>query len=898
MKFHRKLISFLIVLTVLFGSVPASSFEIDLYSDEEVLDYQQKMELFGRIAGVSAKHDIGELVTREEFSYMLVHLFNLRDTGANAQDFADISDTEFKNEVRIAVSNDVLTYLGDGLFHPDDPITLKDLSQGLTVALGYKDIVRDQYPDKENGYVLMAQQKKLLKGIPAKESVFAVTYGEAAKAFYNALCSSYLEYSFSGGKSVYSESEKTFMEDILGFEEFYGVVEATPVADLYAGGELNENQIKISGYTYRYEGNINDLLGYRVKCYRDKSMSDELIYVCIDYSRNTELTVSSKDIVDYKNRKYIYSTKSGGSKSLNVPVGCSIVYNGRAQAGSTAGFDMIPTNGGIKALDNNSDGEYDVIFIESFINLVVGTINTYENSVYDKYDSSLRIILKDIEDKFLTVQNDDGSRSEFKSIKTGDVLSIAQSADGVLTKIIISRNKAEGELKSYSDEEWKVDEASYEPSDDMHGTEMIGVGKKVILYLDKDGYIASYEFAKEDIEAVYLIDAKIARKTDVLTIKVCNQSGSVEKIECAEKIYINNIREKSHETALTKLCDGNGAAIPQILTIKRDESGKVKKLFTVYEGAPDACPDEALMLNSTITDTSQRYIAANRIFMDYKTALSSSCRVFLIPADIKSAENEDFSVLMASELKDDQAYGNGSAPLYAYIMGGRSLLCSYVVAGATLSPRRSSSAGVVKKVVKSYDEDTGNVAWQVTLYSGGGDSDNLVYDKDVDINNIKAFSASVTSNTYKLSKGDLIYYDYDISGGKSKLTKISMVYDYESGDCLCENPSTLNVKDSTWYVADVWLKGSGYLGLALSTENTKFSTPKAIGSGFNAAAENYRVENVSAASFFRPEGTGSVFEIKDQSISDIVDYRTSKVNYSKVIILTKLGRAQFCYIIK
>ena len=896
MIFYRKLTSILIVLAVLLSSVSAFSLEIDTYSDEEVLDYQQKMELFGRIAGISLARDIDNLVTREEFSYMLVNLFKLSDTGENMPEFSDINDTEYKSEVRIAISNEVLTYLGDGLFHPDDPITLKDLSQGLIVAMGYKDIVKKQYPDNENRYLLMAQQRNILKGIPAKESVFAVSYGEVAKAFYNTLNSSYLKYSFSGGESKYVESEKTFLEDVLGFEEFYGVVESTPLADLYGGSELGENQVKIGGYIYRYDGNVNGMLGYRVKCIIDKSTPDDLTYVYIDHSRNTELVIS-KDIT-YSSRKYTYSTENGRVKSLSVPIGCIIVYNGRTQAGSTGTFNMEPTNGSVKAVDNDGDGEYDVIFIESFINLIVGTINTYEKSVYDKYDSTLRLVMEDIDDKFLTVQNEDGGMADFKSIKIGDALGIAQSADGVLTKIIISRNKAEGELKSCSDEAWSIDEAVYEPSDDMHGSGIISVGKKVILYLDKNGHIAGYEFAKDDIEAVYLIDARIERKTDILVLKVCNQSGSVEKIECAEKLYIDNVRERSHYTALPKLNDSGGNVEPQILTIMRDKDGRVKKLFKVHGGSSATCPDEALMLNSTITDTSQRYIAANRVFMDYKTALSSSCKVFLIPADVKNADDEDFSVLMASELKDDQSYGSSSAPLYSYVMGGSSLLCSVVVAGVNFSPRKSSSAGVVKKIVRIYDEDTGNSAWQITLYSGGGDSDALVYDEDVDFDNIRPFSASVTSSTYKLTSGDLIYYDYDISGGKNRLTRIVMVYDYETGDCLCENPSTLNVKDSTWYVADVWDKGSGYLGLALSTANSKFLSPTAIGSSFDATAQNYRVENVSAASFFRPEGRGTRVEIKDQSISDIVDYKTSKANYSKVIILTKLGRAQFCYIIK
>ena len=279
--------------------------------------------------------------------------------------------------------------------------------------------------------------------------------------------------------------------------------------------------------------------------------------------------------------------------------------------------------------------------------------------------------------------------------------------------------------------------------------------------------------------------------------------------------------------------------------------------------------------------------------MDYKTALSSNCKIFFIPTDL--SDEDSFSVLSASELKDDQAYGYNTNPFYSYILGGDSVLCNYAVATASLSPKRSSSYGIIKKVKGVYDEEKGEECTEVEMYYGGEESIRFYEDSGIDINNIPPYTASISSETYTLTPGDLISYNYSIENGKILMTSASMIYDYESQQYLSINPSTTNTKESVFYLADVWKKSPGYLGLAVNGENSQYSNPKPMDTAFGMSAQNYRVENVASATIYRADGSGK--NIVSVDFADIIDYSVSQTQFSQVIIMAKLGKATCCYII-
>ena len=68
---------------------------------------------------------------------------------------------------------------------------------------------------------------------------------------------------------------------------------------------------------------------------------------------------------------------------------------------------MKPSCGEVRLIDNNNDGEYDVIKIVSYENYVISKIDTNSGTIYAKNRTDTLVL--DEDDKNLIVYVDDGS---------------------------------------------------------------------------------------------------------------------------------------------------------------------------------------------------------------------------------------------------------------------------------------------------------------------------------------------------------------------------------------------------------------------------------------------------------------------------------------------------------
>ncbi len=163
----------------------------------------------------------------------------------------------------------------DGLFRPNDNVTVRELAKMLLVIIGEKEedftgeYWAENVEEKANEYGLFA-------GFTSDLSRY-VTREDAALIINNALqCDIILGYE-EDGVPIYNLDEmrnpKSMLETRFGAVLVQGVVEANSVYNLWTeDGALESNHIHISGYNkdFRVSNEIstnNDLLGHKITIY-------------------------------------------------------------------------------------------------------------------------------------------------------------------------------------------------------------------------------------------------------------------------------------------------------------------------------------------------------------------------------------------------------------------------------------------------------------------------------------------------------------------------------------------------------------------------------------------------------------------------------------------------------
>ena len=69
---------------------------------------------------------------------------------------------------------------------------------------------------------------------------------------------------------------------------------------------------------------------------------------------------------------------------MAIAADAAYIYNGKYKEGVT-NQDLKPTSGNVTLLDADTNGIYEIVFVNHFTNLVVDTISTVTGRVTDKY---------------------------------------------------------------------------------------------------------------------------------------------------------------------------------------------------------------------------------------------------------------------------------------------------------------------------------------------------------------------------------------------------------------------------------------------------------------------------------------------------------------------------------
>ena len=653
-----KIIAF--ALCIMLFACPVSAYENKVVQAENPQStYDENIETISALGILDWDTDTfsaSENVTRGEFTRLITNIVSngVYSTDSVMSVFADVSaDSELGKILYTAKSFGIVSGDGEGSFYPDRPITYEEAYKILGSALGYDADAKANggYP---TGYV-MSCIKAGLKSDSIEPLSDRLTPKGAAKLIVDAFECNVMKVKLVNNNTEYEiDRDEDWIYTAKKILISEGVVTANSITALQSFDTIDQGFVSIDDVRYKCDENFDLYLGYNVKFYytEENGNCDRVLHMTKQY--NDELLIDANDIADgvlSSDRKIEYYTANDDTKKVKIPVNASIIYNGRAI--NTYGENIFNISYGfIKLTDNNSDGIYDVVFLSEYKNMIVGAVNTVDKSAADKYNGNVINFMPYEKEKIIRIYDETGKETDFSKLAAGDVLSYAESEDGKILTIYVSKKKIEGKIESVSEVRRKKyygikgseTALAADASFDTSSVKLNAVG---IAYLNAFGEITDFVSGNDMDNLMYVMDVFIdkERSAHELNIKVMDKNGEIKTLVSKKSITLNGERVKNvveNDTIPAPVTSG------MLSLIELDENGLVKKIDT-----PDA---HGSRLHTFGAAADQRYYGTTKTF-GAVWFVDPNAVIYVSPKEADRADDDEaYRVSTMAEFLSDVTY--------------------------------------------------------------------------------------------------------------------------------------------------------------------------------------------------------------------------------------------------
>lgn len=613
----KKIISLFTVFILALNSFSLVYAEDDFYSREK------RLTTFGVLDGEKERSPLAK-VTKEDYWSAVVNIFVFGGEAQSSEGLMNIAESL-------------------GLVENTESTTIKsavsfyDLVKNEVNLLGY-DKYMNNFSDKS--YLAQAKSLGLLKNISLT--------GNGSLTWYNAVI--LLENFMNASTREYDIS---LMEDMAHIYKARGIVNANELTSLY-GTRAGKNEIIIGDVTVKTDKlpEARNYIGKSVEAYLKQDVSEKdytLLYI-EERQNNIKVFENADDLsVDAGISKFSYF-EGDKEKTYRISPSVKVIFNDVLYTDYTAA-DLVPKSGTVTAIDNNSDSTYDVIVVESYEILPVGSIAQADMKVVSKYtfDGALRNVkLKAENDEDFIFIYKDGAKAEFTDIKADSVLSVKRNKSGDVNviSVYISDKKLNGKLNSIKsdgklnilDSDIKTSYA-YDAAVAKNDTAVskAEIGKTYDVYLDIMGEIALMKEAEKTNNYAWLL--KLGREEGmdpVYRIKYMDTDGIWQISELNSKVKLNGTR-KTDDAVYNEIYD-NGSFTPQVITVNLNKDGKVAEIETARENAP-----EGYEYLTKTKPANRNLIYRFTSTFNFEIFLSGSANIFIIPQTL-TFDEDDYSV--------------------------------------------------------------------------------------------------------------------------------------------------------------------------------------------------------------------------------------------------------------
>lgn len=773
-----------------------------------------KIEMQGVINGYEDGTFVPQgLITRAEFTKMLVFALGLQNIAVEPTEFTDVSDCWAKCYIKTAYDRGIINGMGDGIFAPNNNVTYEQALKMVVCLLGYESYAEANggYPD---GYTNQASVLGLTKNISGVKFKEEATRGVIAQLVYNALEVEMKEYNPLTGKT--SSSNETLLGDYLNVKKLKGVLVG---AAEYKTGDctqnITKNEMDVLGSSNEgeviirfdeYTENITDISKYLGKnivvYYKQQNDYGERFLMTIDdeTATNTDYSIKYYQIESFDGSSLKYRENSADKlrslKFSNTDI--TVRYNGKVVRNDVSqvlekkkfidgkletitadrAYDfssmlnawLNPNNaffiyGEVICTDRNSDGDINDIQINDYNTIVaLKKPSTSDYKISDKIITANNIILNPDSNDYTYTVVKGGKQIEVTSIAAGDVILYTKSLDGTLYACEVTDKKVTGTIDSIDDVDNTVDidgteydigeMCRYYISTNQNG-KSLATGQKGTFYLDKYDTIV-YATIEDEAEKPYAYITNAFTSDDGETQYVSvfvPSSNSTSNYQLKDKVKLNgsSVSAAKAVNELTKISSGAVSDSAAVKFSNNDMTDLWHK--TIYKSVKTKMTSCSLPARIEIKNNEVTSIA---------TIASNDDSYYDENGYTLVANNEDTSKLVRCKDLDYYKYSSNSFTLNgksAFSINAKTTII-YVPADRTEKSKytkksTSSFSSGDSYYVEAYDINTNKVAGLVLMYSA---------------TNSSITSVSKSSNYSVVGKLPSTFFDEDLDGNTKKLS--------------------------------------------------------------------------------------------------------------------------------
>ena len=798
-NFRQIELSLVIIMTLsLFafsGSVSASSFSFD-------------MNELGITAGMNPEQRKTEYVRRDEFAKMVVNMMQQQDVAKsleNAAYFTDVADSQYKGAINLLAQMGYISGSGNGEYRPDEYLTYGAACKILVHALGYDKIVEDS---SLNAYQFVAGTIKLTNNVDS--SAEYMTFAQTMLMIHNALDIGLMVPSYHNANIAPSyeiDEGRTYRSMLYGrngngIVKMRGIVTADVTTYLTSQrNSMKQTQLEVDGVLFDYNGVApKGLVGMEAEMYVSTIDGEyDKIQAITATNKNNVVEIVGEDIASFKDDEIGYLIDDTRIEKIETDESTSYIYNNNIDNGfdpDSLNYDNKIT---VRAIDNNNDEIYDVVYVYEYTDRVVKSIFA-ENEVAvltTQYKGNYNLVLNEEETKsHVEYLDENGNSTDFSAIKEDSVLSIASSKDGYSIRVVVSNRTLQGFVEEKDDEYITIDGNEYTYSNDVSAIRM---GSNVKVLLSFYGKIVDFEElnSSTDYAFVYATQVPSSGFGQTKVQLILPDTVSSETIEGAFDETTNST------TKSTNLYVNNSNMLIYYLNSKVRVNGKIYSA----EKAAEIIRHQAVryVVDSENKITKVDFLKPIQSYdtetvyqkMNYNSSENvfgkSSCEPFAvgdktyavcIPVTSTSSNVMDIASLSDTELLNFkmELTNNTIYRVSGYEVDENTHIASFVIVFQNSSAMKVGGDGVlqtgkkyigmVTKAGQALDAETGNEVIKMELLTIGNEktlSSQTIYVSDI---------ISSTAKFKNVTKGDLIWYSLDYFGRMDNVDIIKKHDDY------------------------------------------------------------------------------------------------------------------------
>ncbi len=605
--------------------------------------------------------DLEAEVTRADMAEYAVKLLNLKPSTGGQKYYTDLSAEDIeKGYINLLTEMGYMTGYGR-TFRPSQAITLNEALKVVLSSCGYIELAEGT-GGFASGYYKYADS--LLKGIDLPGNS-GITYAELCVMLYNALFMPVAKAESVGESTKYGIDKKwTVMNEYFNIFEDVGIVTATSKMSVNQSDiRLRDGNIIIDDLIYTDEADLaQQYLGYRVTYYYkdDDSDSKPILYMTV-HKMCAARAINLDDVTsDGKNLTYF---DGKNEEKLDISNFAAGVYNNAPENISEIYKKLQGANDGrLLLIDHESDGVYDVVFLEVMEFMWIKRVDVNERIVYNESAFGPAAITLDKNDKNSYILKN-GAPAGLEKIVNQDAAAVIKNDKTKFVKLDISNKRLIGRVESYDQTRHVAVIEGEEYSIPKNGinTEM-KAGLCGIFFITENGYIVNVTVT-DGIDATYgyVISSETGKGVEnAARFKILQMSGEVKVFQAAKSCRVGTQIIKDAQTLIQSVgtrqliqyqLNAKNEIIKIELPLIRGTGGYDEDHFSLdREGNMYSRLTTPISIGTDGVQNADNGARATEYF------ITAQVIIFKVPDDENNLDEQDYSVVSSGYITNDTNY--------------------------------------------------------------------------------------------------------------------------------------------------------------------------------------------------------------------------------------------------